>query len=73
MVSGFKPPWGCVLTIRSQEPVLDSVSPSVSAPPLLALCLSLSLKSKMFKKNFFLNDSSAWGNSIVVPQNVKHE
>ena len=35
---------GSVLTAQSLEPDLDSVSPSLSAPPLLnALCLSLSL------------------------------
>ena len=39
------PASGSVLTAQSLEPVLDSVSPSLalSAPPLLALCLSLSL------------------------------
>ena len=31
-------------TARSLEPASDSVSPSLSAPPLLALCLSLSQK-----------------------------
>ena len=30
-----------VLTARSLEPASDSVSPSLSAPPLLMLCLSL--------------------------------
>ena len=35
-----------VLTARSLEPALDSVSPSLSAPPLLMLCLSLSFKKK---------------------------
>ena len=33
-----------VLTAQSLEPVLDSVSPSLSAPPLLAFCLSLSVE-----------------------------
>ena len=33
-VSGF------VLTAQSLEPALDSMSPSLSAPPLLVLCLS---------------------------------
>ena len=39
---------GSVLTAQSLEPVLDSVSPSLSAPPLLMPCLSvcLSLKNK---------------------------
>ena len=39
---------GSVLTARSLEPASDSVSPSLAAPPLLVLCLylSLSLKNK---------------------------
>ena len=32
---------GSVLTAQSLEPASDSVSPSLSAPPLLMLCLSL--------------------------------
>ena len=49
---------GSVLTTQSLEPASDSVSPSLSAPPLLALCLSvclsLSLSQKYIniKKNF---------------------
>ena len=35
---------GSVLTAWSLEPALDSVSPSLSAPPLLVLCLPLSQK-----------------------------
>ena len=35
---------GSVLTAQSLEPASDAVSPSLSAPPLLMLCLSLSLK-----------------------------
>ena len=35
-----------VLTAPSLEPALDSVPPSLSDPPLLALSLSLSLKNK---------------------------
>ena len=38
------PAWGSVLTAQSLEPALDSVSPSLSAPPLLILCFSLSQK-----------------------------
>ena len=34
---------GSVLTARSPEPASNSVSPSLSAPPLLVLCLSFSL------------------------------
>ena len=40
------PASGPVLTAQSLEPASDSVSPSLSAPPLLVLCLSLSLKTK---------------------------
>ena len=35
------PTSGSVLTAQSLEPALDPVSPSLSAPPLLMLCLSL--------------------------------
>ena len=38
--------WGSLLTAQSLEPASDSVSASLSAPPLLALCLSLSLFTK---------------------------
>ena len=44
MISQFmslSPASGSVLTAQSREPALDSVSPSLSAPPLLVLCLSL--------------------------------
>ena len=41
---GSSPKLGSVLTAQSREPALDSVSPSLSAPPLLTLCLSLSQK-----------------------------
>ena len=37
------PASGSVLTAQSLEPASDAVSPSLSAPPLLMLCLSLSL------------------------------
>ena len=40
----LSPAWGSVLTAQSLEPALDSVSPSLFAPPLLMLCLSLSQK-----------------------------
>ena len=39
---GSSPASGSVLTAQSLEPASDSVSPSLSAPPLLVLCLSLS-------------------------------
>ena len=38
------PASGSVLTAQSLEPALDSVSPSLSAPPPLTLCLSLKNK-----------------------------
>ena len=49
MISQFvssSPALGCVLTAQSLEPALDSVSPSLSAPAPLVLCLSLSIKNK---------------------------
>ena len=41
---GSSPASGSVLTAQSLKPVSDSVSPSLAAPPLLMLCLSLSQK-----------------------------
>ena len=38
------PASGSVLTAQSLEPASNSVSPSLSAPPPLMLCLSLSQK-----------------------------
>ena len=43
---GSSPTSGSVLTAQSLEPVSDSVSPSLSAPPPLTLCLSVSLSLK---------------------------
>ena len=43
---GSSPTLGSVLTAQSLEPALDSVSPFLSAPPRLMLCLCLSLKNK---------------------------
>ena len=40
---GSSPASGSVLTAQSLEPALDSVSPSLSVPPPLLFCLSLSL------------------------------
>ena len=36
---GLSPASGSVLTVHSLEPASDSVSPCLSAPPLLTLCL----------------------------------
>ena len=41
---GSSPAWGSVQTAQSLEPASDSVSPFLSAPPLLVL--SLPLKNK---------------------------
>ena len=45
------PASGSVLTAQSLEPASDSVSSSVSAPPLLMLCLSVSLSLSRSKTN----------------------
>ena len=39
----LSPTSGSALAAQSLEPALDAVSPDLSAPPLLTLCLSLSL------------------------------
>ena len=44
------PTSGSVLTAQSLEPASDSVSPSLSAPFLLALCLSVSLSLSLSQK-----------------------
>ena len=49
-VCGSGPASGSVLTAQSLEPAYDSVSPSLSAPPLLVLCLSLKNKQTFEKK-----------------------
>ena len=63
MISQFvssSPASGSGLMAQSLEPVSDSVSPSLSAPPSFTLCLSLSLKNK----------SKCWG--AWVAQSVEH-
>ena len=47
---GLGPALGSVLMAQSLQPALDSVSPSLSAPPLLALSLSLSLSLSLKNK-----------------------
>ena len=49
MISQFVslgPALGSVLTAQSLELASDSVSPHLSTPPLLTLCVSLSLNNK---------------------------
>ena len=48
---GSSPATGSVLTAQGLKPASDSVFPSLSAPPLLVLCLS----KINIKKAFFLN------------------
>ena len=43
---GSSPTSGSVLTAQSLDPASDSVSPSLSAPTLLCLSVSLFLKNK---------------------------
>ena len=43
---GLSPMLGSVLTAQSLEPALDSLVPSLSAPPPLMLCLSFSKMNK---------------------------
>ena len=45
----LSPKSGSVLTAQSLEPASDSVSPSLSAPPLFILSLSLSQKQTLNK------------------------
>ena len=45
-VREFKSALGSVPTAQSLEPASDSVSPSLSPPPLLTLCLCLFLSQK---------------------------
>ena len=56
---GSSPASGSVLATQSLEPASDSVSPSLSAPPLPVLSLSLSLSQKNKEiniKNIFKNN-----------------
>ena len=47
----LSPASSSVLTAERLEPAPDSVSPSLSAPPRLVLCFSLSLSKINFKKH----------------------
>ena len=50
-----------VLTAQSLEPASDSLSPSLSAPPLLVLSLSKTKKPKNKTQNLAPNSPPAWG------------
>ena len=56
-VHGFGPTLGSEQTAQSLEPASYSVSPSLSAPSLLALCLCLSQKLNKHKKENFKHQS----------------
>ena len=43
---GSSPASGSVLTAQSPDPASDSLSPPLSVPPLLMLCVSLSFNNK---------------------------
>ena len=67
---GSAPESGSVLTVQSLEPALDSVSPSLSVPPLLMLCLSVSQKSTLkIKKKNGMNKMDMNGVKSVQKQN----
>ena len=61
----LSPASGSALTAQSLEPVSDSVSPSLSAPPLLTLCLSLSQKYIKTLKKIFLRNASFKTHRII--------
>ena len=54
---GSSPASGSVLRAQSLEPASDSVSPALSAPSLLALCLCPSFSKIINNKKIFLNTS----------------
>ena len=62
MISPFmssSPTSGSVLTAQSLEPALESVSPSLSVPSLLNLCLSVSQKWINVKKTIKIRKRTA--------------
>ena len=71
----LSPASGSVLRAQSLEPASDSVSPSLSAPPLFVLSLSVSLKNKQTLKTDsklgMQAGAATLGNSTEVPQKTK--
>ena len=61
------------LCADSLEPASDSVSPSLSAPPLLLLCLSLKNKDEKRKKKYTLvhNSDGRWDCSKGVAGHIQ--
>ena len=69
---GSSPTLGSVLTAQGLEPVSDSVFPSLSAPPALTLCLSLSnkyFKIHVFKKKRSNQNPADAGKALCLPSN----
>ena len=62
---GSSPASGSGLTAQSLEPVSNPVSPSLSAPPPVSLCLTLSLKNNYKKKLFYFKGCHAPGAASV--------
>ena len=67
---GSSPVLGSVLTVWSLKPASDSVSPSLSAPPSLVLCLSLSQKCINIFKN--VKKFKKVGTNISLPISGTH-
>ena len=68
----LSPVLGSVLTAQSLEPASDSVSPSLSAPSQLTLCLSLSEINKCYNTCFdaLICILHARGNLSIVLSNL---
>ena len=58
---GLSPRSGSVLTAQSLEPASYSVSPPLSAPPLLTLCLCLSIINVKKKSKSIYNQCDRFG------------
>ena len=65
----LSPTSGSVLTAQNLEPALDPVSPSLSAPSPLRLCLSLSLKNEINIKQ--IKKKIKQGKAENMPKNKK--
>ena len=81
---GSSPASGSVPTARSLEPASGSVSPSLSALPVLALCLSkinkceqkcfkISLNQLWVEKHFRMISTDSWSNDLVPGPGGKRE
>ena len=72
MVCGFEPHVRLVLTAQILGPVSDSVSPSLSSPPLLMLCLYLKNKlKKILKKEKSTSGAPGWLSQLSVRHQLR--